>query len=201
MPTHVVAACRRYISDPLTFSCARSPALREFDRMRLAATLTTLDFATAERGSARQPVALRGTLRDGGDAPSEIAIVDVSESGFLAELPAGIDLPLDAQVRIAATLLGIHNAVVVRRDGRSYGFAFVRPIGRDVVGGLDAEQPSTVTAFPGRAPATFSVALPERPAPSRTGLSPRASLAIMLGVSAGLWLALAGVVAALYLVA
>lgn len=155
--------------------------------MRLAATLTKLG---TERGSPRQTVNLRGTLRDADDAPSEIVILDVSESGFLAELPASAALALDTRVRVAATMLGAHEAVVVRRDGALHGFAFARPLGPDAVIGLDGEQTSSVTRFPGVSlpvPPQADVVMPGR-------LSARASLGIMIAIALGLWLSLAAVV-------
>lgn len=156
--------------------------------MRLAATLTTLETG---RGSERQPVALRGTLRDAADAPSEIAIIDISESGFLAELPAGTELPVDARVRVAATPLGTHDAVVVRRDGDCYGFAFARALRPGLAQALDGEQPSTITPFPGQRRPSPAMAA-EAPA---AALSPRASLVLMIGISAAIWAGLAAVVA------
>lgn len=153
--------------------------------MRLAATLETIDGDTGER-SPRRLVALRGTLRDPGEAPHEIAIVDVSDSGFLAELPEGAGLPIEARVRVAATLLGTHEAVVVRRDGALHGFAFARPLDGGIADTLQGEQPSTVTPFPG-----VVLPAPSTSAATRPALSPRASLGLMLAISAGLWGALA----------
>ena len=154
--------------------------------MRLAATLTTM------RDAARQPVALRGTLRDPGALPRDVVIVDVSTSGFRAELPDDVTIAPGTRVRIAASSLGVHEAVAVRGDeGGGHGFAFTRPLAAPALADLDREQPSTVTPFPASPAPVAALAIDARPP-----ISARASLAIMVCISCGLWLLLAGLVGA-----
>lgn len=156
--------------------------------MRLAATLTTM------RDAARQPVELRGTLRDSSELPRDVVILDVSTTGFRAELPADVTIEPGMRVRIAASSLGVHEAVAVRGgEDEGYGFAFARPI---MLNDLDGAQPSSVTPFPGAPlPAMPAADIAAAPA-GRPRISARASLAIMVGISCALWLALAAIVAA-----
>ena len=157
--------------------------------MRLAATLTTM------RDAVRQPVELRGTLRDPGELPRDVVILDVSVSGFRAELPGDVTIEPGTRVRIATSAFGVHEAVAVRgSEGGSYGFAFTRPIARKALTGLDGEQPSSVTPFPRAQPAVPAAAEPSQ-ADDRPRISARASLAIMVGISCALWIVLAAVVA------
>lgn len=161
--------------------------------MRLAATLTTM------RDAARQPVELRGTLRDGGELPRDVVILDVSTSGFRAELPGDVTIEPGMRVRIAASSLGVHEAIAVRGgEGAGYGFAFTRPI---TVGSLDGVQPSTVTPFPTAPLPSPPIVEPAAAAAERPRISARASLAIMVGLSCALWLLLAAIVAAVSLFA
>ena len=169
--------------------------------MRLAATLTTM------RDAARQPVAVRGTLRDSGERPCDVVILDVSTSGFRAEVPRDVAIEPGTRVRIAASAFGVHDAIAVRNEeGGSYGFAFTRAIPPAMLERLAGEQPSTVMPFPGVArstPATAPVAPATVPLPAaeRATISARASLAIMVAISCALWIVCAAVVAALSLIA
>lgn len=165
--------------------------------MRLAATLTTV------RDAARQPVELRGTLRDAAALPRDVVILDVSTSGFRAELPGDATIEPGTRVRIAASSLGVHEAIAVRGgDGAGYGFAFTRPLAALAVDGLDGEQPSTVTPFPqSPLPAGPAIDAVAPAADATPKISARASLAIMIVVSCGLWLLLAAIVGAVSLLA
>ncbi len=165
--------------------------------MRLAATLTTM------RDAARQPVALRGTLRDPGEMPRDVVILDVSVSGFRAELPGDVTIEPGTRVRIAASAFGVHEAIAVRGDeAGGYGFAFARPIAPAALEGLDGEQPSSVRPFP-IVPLLFPAAVDPAPAlaSDRPRISARASLAIMIGISCALWIVLAAIVAAVSIAA
>lgn len=172
--------------------------------MRLAATLMVRDDITPGDGTPagasigareadRQPVALRGTLRGYDAAPRDVVILDISTSGFLAELPIGTALADGTRVRVAAAPFGAQEAVVVRQDERCHGFVFARPLDPATLDGVDGEQPSSIALFPG-APLPVPI-VPDK------AISARASLALMVAISLGLWLALAGVVAALTLLA
>jgi hypothetical protein len=164
--------------------------------MRLAATLTTM------RDAARQPVELRGTLRDPGELPRDVVILDVSASGFRAELPDDATIQPGTRVRIAASAFGVHDAIAIRSDdGGAYGFAFTRPLPSAALQGLSQEQLSSVTPFPIVARPSPVAAMPAVQADAPPRISARASLAIMIGISCGLWIALATVVAAASLLA
>jgi hypothetical protein len=159
--------------------------------MRLAATLTTM------RDAARQPVELRGTLRDPGELPRDVVILDVSVSGFRAELPGDVTIEPGTRVRIAASAFGVHEAIAVRGgEEGGYGFAFTRPIAPAALSDLDGDTRSSVTPFP-NPPLPFA-AIPalEAVADEMPRISARASLAIMVGISCALWIALAAIVAA-----
>lgn len=157
--------------------------------MRLAATLTTM------RDAARQPVELRGTLRDPGEMPRDVVILDVSVTGFRAELPGDVAIEPGTRVRIAASAFGVHEAIAVRSDeGGSYGFAFVRPVAPAALAALDGEQPSSITPFP-IASMLVPAAAEAQSALDRPRISARASLAIMVGISCALWVVLAAIIA------
>ena len=153
--------------------------------MRLAATLTPM------RDAARVAVALRGTLRDHDHAPHEVTILDLSSTGFLAELPEGTQVEPGMRVRIATTPLGAHEAVAVRHGDGCYGFAFVRPIAGEALAAAQGEQTSSVFPFPIAADAAAAmpgmVAAPAFAAEPEAAISARASLVLVTALSAGLW--------------
>jgi hypothetical protein len=138
--------------------------------MRLAATLSP------RRGAMRRVIGMAGTMRAADDAPCDIAILDISPTGFLAELPDGVALEPGATVRVAAIGLGRLPAVVVRSEGRRHGFAFARPMYAPLIDALGS-QPSNVAPLFAGAPAV--------------GRSWQTSLTLMGGAGAGLWSALA----------
>lgn len=151
--------------------------------MRLAAKISPM---RAERRGA----ALRATLRETPDLPRDIEIVDLSNTGFLAELPEGVAITPGTSVRVAAAPIGSHVAFVVRNEGRRHGFAFQRPLARGMLDRIDSIDADTVVPFAAGQGAAFPVAH------DITRPSARSSLAIMTGVSLLLWGTLASLLLA-----
>jgi hypothetical protein len=91
-----------------------------------------------DRSSPRREVQIDGTIRPS-DAPIDITITDLSETGFGAVLD---DLPLEhgAYVAIGTQSLGVRNARVIWSEGARHGFEFVVPLRpADVIEAKDAD--------------------------------------------------------------
>ncbi|WP_419828140.1 PilZ domain-containing protein [Sphingomonas sp.] len=139
--------------------------------MRLAATLTP------GRGALRRAIRLAATMRGQDDGAVDVTILDISTTGFLAELPADLGLAVGVRVRVAVARLGPHAAVVVRQAGRRHGFAFLQPLPHAMVAALDPDASNVEPLFP-----TPSMAV---------GPSPRTSLLLAGSAGAGAWTILA----------
>jgi hypothetical protein len=89
--------------------------------MGVLAHLSVLD-----RSSPRREVQIGGTIRHS-DAPIDVTITDLSETGFGAVLD---DLPLEtgACVVIGTHSLGVRKARVIWSNGARHGFEFVVPL-------------------------------------------------------------------------
>jgi hypothetical protein len=139
--------------------------------MRLAATLTP------GRGALRRAIRLAATMRGQDDGAVDVTILDVSTTGFLAELPDGLSLETGTRACVAVAPIGRHGAIVVRREGRRHGFAFLQSLPPATVAALDPDASNVEPLF------AVSAAPPAR--------SPRASLVLAGVAGAGLWIVLA----------
>lgn len=143
--------------------------------MRLAATIKPV------RGALRRAISLPGTMRDRANRPCDIDILDISASGFLAELGVGSMIEPGARMAVSATAIGRREAVVVRREGRRCGFVFAQPLPPGIV--------ETLTPYVGNVEPLFVASAGAASDVRR--LSPRVSLALIAAIAGGLWSMLA----------
>lgn len=78
------------------------------------------------RSAARRPVAIAATLRDVERRPFDVAVTDLSETGF--RVPSAADLSPGTVITLGVTGLGMRPARVIWRKAGSYGCEFVQPI-------------------------------------------------------------------------
>ena len=148
--------------------------------MGVLAHLSVLD-----RYSPRREVQIDGTIRHS-DAPIDVTITDLSETGFGAVLH---DLPLEAgaSVVIGTHSLGVRKARVIWSDGFRHGFEFVVPLRTaDVV---EAKAADNVVAIiePSNQEAIFEPPYPEPEVAKWPGWI---RVLLILGVAAAGWAAL-----------
>lgn len=84
------------------------------------------------------------TLRNPGNEPIDVTVLNLSVSGFAVECARA--LPIGARVSLGLPGNGTHPAWVVRREGATYGCEFFEPIPGALVSSAFAE--STVATMP-----------------------------------------------------
>jgi len=92
----------------------------------------------------RKPIDSDVTIRDGEGYPVQLALVDLSETGFLME--SDVALSVGESFSIGIPGVAMHGATVRRVDGNRYGCEFLYPLTAEELAIAGRE---TVIAWPG----------------------------------------------------
>jgi hypothetical protein len=140
------------------------------------------------RAAERVAVGAETTMRVDG-TPLNAEVEDLSETGCLIRPTAGVALSVGDKVRIGLPGTGAFDAEVVRAVGNAVGCRFARP--------LTGEQ--LAAAFASDVVVAGEWSPEETPAgdANRDKLPVRTRLAIIVGLSVGLWVAIGAIVYAL----
>jgi hypothetical protein len=153
-----------------------------------AMLVARLYLSDDRRAADRVAVGAETTMRVDG-TPLSAEVEDISETGCLIRLTAGVALSVGDKVRIGLPGTGAFDAEIVRVAGNATGCRFVRPLSADQLAAAFASDVVVAGEWsPEQTPA-------DRPDPDK--LSVRTRLAIIVGLSVGLWVAIGTVVYAL----
>lgn len=143
-----------------------------------------------QRSGERYAVDLPATLRAHGDRPVDVAIDELSQSGFRLLSPTPLPATCDISIGIAG--VGMRTVHVIRQSDGGYGCAFAAPLTQPELAAAMAA-PQIVVPSPWQA-RWNEVSLPVDPRdPPAPHLSPRTQAMWILGLSAATWAAIVGV--------
>ena len=178
--------CKFQLAGPdnhsLTISSENAKASAE-DHVRLNASMYV-----HERQQPRDVVDSPGTLRDQNDLPVDIVIEDISLTGFKCRCDEQVRL--DTFVRVGLPGVGMRFARSVWQQKPLFGFEFTAPINMAQLSAIGS--PTLIHArFPGKGLDSDPVSNSMEALVPKWGLPVVTRLALIIGASGVLWLALA----------
>lgn len=134
-----------------------------------------------DRASERFPVEIDATVRRAA-RPYDVSIEDLSSSGF--RMSGGPAMEIGTTVSIGFAGIGVHEARLMRVDGRHYGCEFVQPLSAADLNTAIHATPVTPHVLP---TSLDALQLANAPEPYVEPYSPRVKLAMLVAAPIVLW--------------
>lgn len=148
------------------------------------------------RGSKRFRVAFDATLRNPSHVPLDVVVDDLSASGFRVLTTA--DLTVGVEIGLGLAGIGMHRALVIRRQKGVYGCEFVTPLTSNELSIALSARSSAPIALPRVGPwglVPIETALDDRPVRK---LPRPARLLVIVALAVACWLLVMGIGALIF---